>query len=404
MWNELAAMRLSKLITMLILSAEGLLVKAAIFETNVFVSTIAGSGFNGHVDGVGADTMFSFPSYVAEATDGVYVYDMGNRRIRTVSDDGVVQTLFSEQRKLGPNGVEMSIPIVEMAGKLFFGELNKLFHASQKDFTLVAQFPEKVTISALGTDGTTIFAADVQGNRIYSVANGVVSVLAGSGNATSIDGKGIFSSFRRPEGISVMAQHVFTSEPGKIRRISLNPPNVVTTFVGGDSFGYIDGDSPSLGISISSVATAANGSVAFIDNDKIRRAYSDGRVTTLAGSEQTGFSDGEGSKARFRNPRSLVLHKEAIWVADTQNNRIRKVEAANSHPELIPLDIGLFPGVTISGVVGRSYRIEATPSLEETNVWAPVATFTLPKTRYTWVDESSSSSSAKRFYRAVLLP
>ncbi len=61
-------------------------------------------------------------------------------------------------------------------------------------------------------------------------------------------------------------------------------------------------------------------------NDKIR-VIENGKVSTLAGSEQ-GFADGESNQAKFDTPCGLIVwHDGKILIADAGNRRLRVVEA-----------------------------------------------------------------------------
>ncbi|MBL7998726.1 MAG: SMP-30/gluconolactonase/LRE family protein, partial [Candidatus Kapabacteria bacterium] len=76
-------------------------------------------------------------------------------------------------------------------------------------------------------------------------------------------------------------------------------------------------------------AIAADGKgilyVADTDNHRIRKIDKDGNVTTFAGS-QAGFSDGKGNNAKFNKPTGLAVDKNGwVYVADQLNHRIRKI-------------------------------------------------------------------------------
>jgi sugar lactone lactonase YvrE len=67
--------------------------------------------------------------------------------------------------------------------------------------------------------------------------------------------------------------------------------------------------------------------VADTGNHRIRRVQADGTVSTLAGSER-GFLDGPGSTARFASPEGLGVDEDGnLYVADRGNRCIRRVEA-----------------------------------------------------------------------------
>jgi hypothetical protein len=64
-----------------------------------------------------------------------------------------------------------------------------------------------------------------------------------------------------------------------------------------------------------------------LDVDRIRKISPDGVVSTIAGNGN-GFVDGEGKVAKFFTPAGMGIDAEGnIYVADTDNNRIRKVSS-----------------------------------------------------------------------------
>lgn len=66
------------------------------------VTTLAGSGERGHVDGAGTSVRFTYPTGLAMSHDGVlYVADTGNQVIRKVSQSGIVTTLAGRSGRRG---------------------------------------------------------------------------------------------------------------------------------------------------------------------------------------------------------------------------------------------------------------------------------------------------------------
>jgi DNA-binding beta-propeller fold protein YncE len=68
-----------------------------------------------------------------------------------------------------------------------------------------------------------------------------------------------------------------------------------------------------------------DGNIYATDDNRIRKISLNGEVSTIAGSV-AGYSDGEGTSAKFNNPVGLGIDKDGnIYVADDNNNRIRKI-------------------------------------------------------------------------------
>jgi hypothetical protein len=61
-------------------------------------------------------------------------------------------------------------------------------------------------------------------------------------------------------------------------------------------------------------------------NNLIRRLDRDGSVTTAAGTGKTGNTDGAALSAEFNGPTGLAFHNGALYIADTGNHRVRKLE------------------------------------------------------------------------------
>ena len=127
-------------------------------------------------------------------------------------------------------------------------------------------------------------------------------------------------------------------------------------------------------------------------------------VVTMAGifyQSNPSYANGPGYLARFNNASGGCLSQGMVFVADTANNRIRSI-AFNPQPQVTPpasLQLNSYPGLLLTGTVGRTYLIQTSPDL---NVWTTTATLLLTSNPYFWVDRYPVAGS--KYYRAMLLP
>jgi sugar lactone lactonase YvrE len=161
-----------------------------------------------------------------------------------------------------------------------------------------------------------------------------VSTLAGSGSSGSADGAPTVSSFFAPEGVAVDSSgNVFVADNNfnnKIRKITSS--GMVTTLAGSGFYGENDGTGSAASFSDpggTAVDSAGNVYVADTGNNKIRKITPVGVVTTLAGSGSIGSQDGTGIAASFKSPSGVAVHSSGnVYVADQSNNKIRKITPA----------------------------------------------------------------------------
>lgn len=105
----------------------------------------------------------------------------------------------------------------------------------------------------------------------------------------------------------------------------------VTTFAGFNFSGYQDGPLQTAQFNAPDAAcfdTAGNMYVADRFNHKIRKISTTGIVTTIAGSTE-GFANGLGTAAQFNQPAGICIDALGnLYVADSNNNCIRKITPA----------------------------------------------------------------------------
>lgn len=182
-----------------------------------------------------------------------------------------------------------------------------------------------------------IYVADAGHNQIRVVSpDGEVKVFAGNGDSGSEDGSLQMASFNYPSGICTDQNgNLYVAGFGgqNIRKIS--PEGVVTTIAGTGEEGYVDGEgsvaqfSSPRGICIDS---KGNLFVGDCWNHRIRKITPDGTVSTFAGGGKRGelvvndWRDGSDTAARFDAPCGMAIDSDDnIYVADANNNCIRKI-------------------------------------------------------------------------------
>lgn len=187
----------------------------------------------------------------------------------------------------------------------------------------------------MAIDGSgNLYVADQINSLIRKISpDGWVSTFAGSGLSTSTDGQGTNASFSGPQGVAVDdLGNVYVADSGNNLIRKITPAGLVSTLAGSTTQGFTDGQGTAARFSKPTGITIDadnNLYVADFSNNKIRKITATGMVSTLAGSGFLGNTDGQGTSASFNNPSGVVADaKGNIYVADYENNMIRKITPA----------------------------------------------------------------------------
>jgi DNA-binding beta-propeller fold protein YncE len=159
---------------------------------------------------------------------------------------------------------------------------------------------------------------------------GTVTTVAGTGALGCTDGS--LATFNDPTGICIDAQGViYVCDAGShtVRRVNSN--GSVVTIAGSGRPGYADGVGAAASFSYPyGIAAATDGTLLVADscNHCIRRVTVDGVVTTLAGRQVQGATDGNGTRAAFNYPTGIAVDQTSgmAYVADRSNHRVRTVD------------------------------------------------------------------------------
>ncbi len=163
----------------------------------------------------------------------------------------------------------------------------------------------------------------------------IVSTFAGSGAGSGgyADGTGTAAQFNNPSDIEIdEAGNLYVAEDYNNRIRKITPSGVVTTLAGSGVAGFGDGIgtaaqfSGPAGLILDSSGTLY---VADTDNHRIRKITPAGVVTTVAGSGVAGFANNTGTAAQFNRPYDVALDSSNnLYVADLDNDRVRKITPA----------------------------------------------------------------------------
>jgi sugar lactone lactonase YvrE len=335
-------------------------------DTSGVITTVAGNGTSGFsVDGVPATNtgFFYAPGGVAvNSTGNLYIID--GWRIRMVDESGVISTVAGNgaQGYAGDGGLatnaELNEPegvAVDNAGNLYIadyascrirkvdisgvittvaGNGSGVFSGDGGPATSAElNAPESVAVDSVGN----LYIADFGNNRIRKVdTSGIITTVAGNGvqGYSGDGGAATAAELNDPIGVAVdSAGNIYISDFGNNRIRKVDTSGVITTLAGNGTYGFSGDGGPatsakfdiSVGLAVDS---AGNLYIADEDNNRVRKVDAFGVITTVAGNGTEGYS-GDGGlaiNATLFEPKDVALDSAGnIFIADAGNNRIRKV-------------------------------------------------------------------------------
>ncbi|HEX8129039.1 MAG TPA: NHL repeat-containing protein [Pyrinomonadaceae bacterium] len=189
----------------------------------------------------------------------------------------------------------------------------------------------------------------------------VVSTLAGDGAPGTNDAAAPAEArFHNPFGVAVDRKgNVYVADAGDSNRIrKIAAEGAVMTTLAGGAEGFADGAGGAASFNTpSALAIDANGNlyVADTSNNRIRKVTPEGVVSTLAGDGTPGARDGAAQSAQFNAPVGVAVDArgERVYVADTYNDRIRLITTADG--QVTTIAGGNAPGYADGAGVGALF-------------------------------------------------
>jgi uncharacterized protein (TIGR03437 family) len=317
---------------------------------NAKITTIAGTcvpGYSG--DGSQArSAQLNFPRDVAiDGQGNVLIADSGNSRVRIVNTQGLIGTIAGSDPGSGDSGPATAARLFSPSGIVVDGSGNA--YISDTDNNRIRRVGVDGTISTIASglnapnglaldSAGALYVAETNAHVIRKIANGTVSVVAGtpgqSGNKGD-EGMAADAQLETPNAVAFdRAGTMYIADSGNNRIRSVGRDGRIHNFAGDSQQGLPGGDGDGASAIAAhlhyprALAIDVNGNVYIADflNDRVRMVSAvTGRISTVAG---TGVRGGDGAgglatQAQLALPSGLAFDGLGnLYIADSLNNRL----------------------------------------------------------------------------------
>ncbi len=304
---------------------------------------VIGTGLEGVGDGAFDEAEFRRPQGMALSADGstLYVADRENHLIRAVDlDSGEVSTIAGTGR-----------PVTQFRP----GRATDVAIASPWDLHLW---------------GDLLFIAGAGRHQLWvlNLSSGQIEVFAGTGAEGLDDGHRLATTLSQPSGLASDGQLLYFTDPeaSAVRQVSLGLDGQMTTLVGQHLFVWGDttGTFPetllqhAIGIeyvpSLNPDGEPGSGRLFIADtyNHRIKALDLDAMTSTVvAGDGIAGLRNGLGEATRLAEPSGLSATSTTLYVADTNNHRIRTLDLSTGELGTLALSNLEIAAVRATGVI-----------------------------------------------------
>ncbi|MEO8761249.1 MAG: T9SS type A sorting domain-containing protein [Bacteroidia bacterium] len=279
------------------------------------IATVAGVGVAGFYGdgGQATNAALAYPwAGTFDAIGNMYITDIGDYRVRKITPSGIIST-FAGNGTTGYTGD---------GGQATAAALNN---------------PIAIAVDGAGN----IYISDDGNNVIRKIdASGIITTVVGTGVAgfSGDGGQATAAQLNSQNGIAFDAAGNLYIADGSNNRIRMvNTLGIISTVAGTGTAGFAGDGGQATNAKLqnpSPLAFDTNGNLYVADQtNHIRKINASGIITTIAGNGSTGFSGdgGQATSAEINFPNGMTFDPTGnLYIADFQNNRVRKINTAGA--------------------------------------------------------------------------
>lgn len=313
-----------------------------------------------------SDRELAFPGQVLVEEERLFVADSGHHRILVCTLDGEVESVFglgqrglidgdrSEVRFNNPQGLALdrsrnTLYVADAenhavrAINLTSGQVSTVAGTGEQARRVVREGPARSTALSSPWDlvlrDQVLYIAMAGLHQVWSLnlTLRTVAAWAGTGHEGVRDGNRGAAWLAQPMGLTADEQGLFvaSAEAQTVQAVNWVDEEVHTLVGQGlFDFGDVDGVGTVAALQHPQGIAYWNDGLFVTDtyNHKVKRLHLANRtIKTVAGSGQAGTLDGPGAFARFNEPTGVCAAGDDLYIADTNNHLIRRLDLESGH-------------------------------------------------------------------------